>query len=119
MAVNYTTALRSARMIVTRDACASGTLHLLDASDNVLSAHLLTETGGSVAEGVWTLEFTDPTVGAVASGTATGARIRDAGGNDVVTGLTVGLADADVVMQATSINAGQDITMTAATLADG
>lgn len=121
MAVNYTSALRTTRMTATRDACAGGALQLLDAGGVVLSSHTLSATGGTVADGVWTLGFTNATAAATASGTATTARIRNSSDADVVTGLTVGLgaSGADVEMQNTSINSGQDITISNANLTDG
>lgn len=121
MAVIYTSALRTTRMTATRDACAGGALQLLDAGGNVLSSHTLSSSGGTVADGIWTLAFAAATAAATASGTATAARIRNSSDADVVTGLTVGLTDsgADVELQNTSINAGQDIVISSATLTDG
>lgn len=121
MAVIYASALRTTRMTATRDACAGGTLQLLDAGGNVLSSHTLSETGGTVADGVWTMEFANATVAATGTGTVTGARIHSSSDADVVTGLTVGLTDsgADVELQNTSINAGRDIIISSATLTHG
>jgi len=121
MAVIYASALRSTRMTATRSTCAGGALQLLDAGGNVLSSHPLSPIGGTVADGVWTMEFADATAAALATGTATAARIRNSGDADVVTGLTVGLtgSGADVELQNTSINAGQDIVISAATLTHG
>ncbi|SHL80808.1 hypothetical protein SAMN05444389_101451 [Paracoccus solventivorans] len=121
MAVIYTSALRTTRMTATRDACAGGALQLLDSGGNVLSSHTLSPTGGTVADGDWTLAFANATAAASGTGTATAARIRNSSDADVATGLTVGLTDsgADVELQNTSINAGQDIIISSATLTDG
>jgi len=121
MAVNYTSALRTTRMTASRDACAGGTLQLLTSGGAVLSSHTLSPTGGTVADGVWTLAFANATVAASGTGTATAARIRNSSDADVVTGLTVGLSEsgADFILQNTNINAGQDITITDASLSDG
>ncbi len=121
MAVIYTSALRTTRMTATRDACAGGALQLLDGSGNVLSSHTLSPSGGTVADGDWTLAFADATAAATTSGTATAARIRNSSDADVVTGMTVGLTDsgADVELQNTSINSGQDIIISSAILTDG
>ena len=121
MAVIYNAALRTSRMTASRDACADGALQLIDGDGNVLSSHTLSTTWGTVADGVWTLAFVDADVAATGTGTAAAARIRDSSGADVVTGLTVGLADssADVKMQNTSINAGQDVVISSATITHG
>lgn len=121
MAVIYNSALRTTRMTATRDACAGGTLQLLTSGGAVLSSHTLTAPGGTVADGVWTMAFANATVAATGTGTATAARIRNSGDADVVTGLTVGLTEsgADVELQNTSINAGQDIVISAAALTHG
>lgn len=86
MAVIYTSALRTTRMTATRDACAGGALQLHDAGGNVLSSHTLSSSGGTVADGIWTLAFADATAAATASGTATAARIRSSSNADVATG---------------------------------
>lgn len=121
MAANYPNNIRSARMTVVRDAAANGKLELLDASDNIISAHTLSATGGTVADGVWTLAFVNATVAATGTGVAAAARIRSSADADIVTGITVGneSSGADFKLQNTNIAAGQDITLTAATITDG
>ena len=52
-----------------------------------------------------------------ATGTAAAARIRTAtGGTDIITGLTVGLSAADVILDSLSITAGQTVTINSATI---
>jgi len=53
-----------------------------------------------------------------ANGTAAAARIRDSNGNDVITGLTVGVAGsgADIILDTTSIDASETVTLNSATL---
>lgn len=120
MAVNFSVALRNARATAARDACAGGDVQILDASEAVISTHELTGTGGTISDGVWTLAFESATVAATASGIATSARIRTSSGADAVTGLTVGdeSSGADFKLQNVNINAGQEITLTAATISE-
>lgn len=124
MAVNYSPAHLNAKATFTRDACADGSLQILTAGGAVLVTFGLSASGGSVANGVWTLAFDNATVAAAASGTATQARIRNSSGVDVITGLTVGVDtgvpanNPDIVIQNTSINSGQNVTMTSATLTE-
>jgi hypothetical protein len=58
---------------------------------------------------------------AVASGTAALARIKDGAGtpNNIVTGLTVGTAGTDIVLNTTTIANGQTVTLTAGTITHG
>lgn len=56
-----------------------------------------------------------PRSAADATGTAAAARIRTAsGGDDIITGLTVGLSAADVILDSVSITAGQTVTINSA-----
>ena len=50
------------------------------------------------------------------TGTAAAARIRDGGGTDIVTGLTVGTAGSDINLNSTSITSGQTVTITSGTI---
>lgn len=60
-----------------------------------------------------TLNFTMPKsdADADASGTAAAARIRDGGGVDKVTGLSVGTTGADINLDSVNITAGQAVTI--------
>lgn len=116
MAVNYATAVKTARMTATRDQAADGTLQILTSADAVLVTFGLSATGGSVSGAVWTLAFDASTVAATAAGTAAKARIRSAGAVDLVTGLTVGTSGADIILDNLSIASGQNVTLNSATI---
>ena len=49
-------------------------------------------------------------------GTAAAARIRTGADADVVTGLTVGTSDADIILDSVSITAGQTVTLNSASI---
>jgi hypothetical protein len=115
MPITYSTAAKTARMSATRDYFANGTLEILTSADAVLVTFGLSAGGGTVSGAVWTLAFDATTVAAVAAGTAAKAQIKTAGGLAHITGLTVGMSAADVVLSNTNIASGQDVTLTAAT----
>lgn len=114
MAVTYSAAVKTARMTATRDACADGTLEILTSADAVLVTHGLSATGGTVANGVWTVTLDAASVNATATGTAAKAQIKTSGGTVAVSGLTVATSGADINIQNTSIATGQPINYTGA-----
>lgn len=117
MAVIYDNTTKVARMTATRDQVTSGTLVIQTAANAVLATFTLTNPGGTVAgAGVWTLAFAASTVAAGASGTAAKAEIRNSGGTARITGLTVGTSGADIIIDNTSINSGQNVTLSSATI---
>jgi hypothetical protein len=116
MAVTYNTAVKTSRMTATRDYFANGTLEIQAANDTVLATFGLSAGGGSIASGVWTLTFDASPVTAGATGTATKAQIKDSGGNAHLTGLTVGTSGSDINLDNTSINSGQQVGLTSATI---
>lgn len=120
MAVIYNVAVKTARMTATRDYFAGGSLELLSAANQVLAVFTLSGTGGTVSGDTWTLAVTAGTVqGEAAAGagtTATQARIKNSSGDAHLTGLTVGLSAADLVMTNTSITSGQDVTLSSGSI---
>lgn len=117
MPVTYTNAVKVARMTATRDFFVSGTLEIMTAGSLVLAVFTLTSPGGTVAgAGVWTLAFVAGTVAAVAAGTAAIAQLKNSGGTASLTGLTVGISGADINLNNLSITAGQNVTLTSATI---
>lgn len=122
MSVIYTTAVKNARLQAVIDQIgATGVLEICTtAYGSVLATFPLPNPAGTVAAGVLTLDF-DPDItdaSADNTGTAAIARIRTAsGGTDIVTGMTVGLGGAEVNIDNLSINAGQTVTLTAASIA--
>ena len=116
MAVTYNGAVKTARMTATRDYFANGTLEILTAADGVLAVFGLDAAGGTVAAGVWTLVFDASTVAGSGTGVAAKAQVKTSGGTAHLTGLTVGTSGADINLNNTSINAGQNVTLTSATI---
>lgn len=124
MAVIYSTAARNARLngvINTIDAGSGpGVLQIGTASMAVVLADItLADPCGTATGGVLTFSgFPRSDTAANANGTAAAARIRDSDGNDVITGLTVGLngSGADIIFESVSFNTGEIITMNSATI---
>lgn len=122
MAVVYAAALRTSRMsaVVTAvDAgAAAGKMKIRDGSNVVLATLTLADPCGSVSGDVLTFDF-DPDISdtsADASGTAANAIITDSDDNVIISGLTVGTSGTNVILDSTSITAGQTVTITAGTL---
>lgn len=69
---------------------------------------------GMVATNVVTLAGFAKSCTAANSGTAAAARIRTSANADVLTGMTAGTSGTDVILQNTSINTNQVITITVA-----
>ena len=120
MAVNYTTAVKNARMTAVRDQIDAGSgpgvLQIgTTGMGTVLIEVTLADPSGTVTGGVLSLSnFPRSDTSANASGTAAAARIRDSSGTDVITGLTVGLSAADVILDSVNITAGQTVTINTA-----
>lgn len=128
MAVTYSTAAKTARMQAVIDTIdggagspANGALIIRDGSNNELAVIELTSPCGTAASGVLTFDF-DPDLVATATGTgtATNAIITDSADATVISGLTVGLSSEsptpDVILDNTSITAGQTVTFTVGTI---
>ena len=115
MAVNYNVAVKTARITATRDYFADGTLELL-AGATVVATFGLSAAGGTIAGDTWTITFDAGTVAAGNAGTINAAQIKNAGGNAHITGLTVGTSGTDVIVDNTNVNAGQNITVSSASI---
>lgn len=122
MAVTYTTAAKNARLQAVADlidaGASPGKLKIRDGSNVVLATLTLADPCGSVAGGVLTLDF-DPDIedsSADASGTAANAIITDSADTTVISGLTVGTSGTDIVLDSTSITAGQRVILTTGTI---
>lgn len=116
MAVTYATAVKTARITATRDHFVNGTLEIQTAANAVLATFTLTNPGGSIAGAVWTLAFSASTVAAGATGVATKAQLKTSGGTANLTGLTVGTSASDIILDNTSINSGQNVTLSSGTI---
>ena len=121
MAVNYATTLKDTRMnavITAIDAnAAAGYIEIGTAG---MAATLVTITFSkpsfSEAAGVITMLGAPKSGVAGATGTAAAARIKDGGGNIIVSGLTVGTSGSDINLNSTSISSGQTVTLSSATI---
>lgn len=122
MPVNYTTAVKAARMTATRDqidaGAGPGILQIGTAGmATVLATITLGDPCGTVSGDTLTFSgFPRSDTSADAGGTAAAARIRDSNNVDIVTGLTVGLSGANINLDNLSINAGQTVTINSATI---
>ena len=124
MAVTYTAAAKTARMDAVRalidvgTGTAGGVLKIRDSGNVVLAEFVLPATCGTAAAGVLTFDF-DPDISdttANASGTAANAIIVDRDDATVISGLTVGVAAADIILDSVSITAGQTVTIVTGTI---
>lgn len=124
MAVIYSTAAKNARLtgvVNTIDAgSGAGVLQIGTAAmASVLAEITLADPSGTVSGGVLTFSgFPRSDSSANATGVAAAARIRDSNGNDVITGLTVGVtgSGADIILDTTNIDAGEIVTLNSATI---
>ena len=126
MSVNYSTAVKTARMLAVRDQIdaggAAGRLEICSASyASILATITLGYSGsstGTVSGDTLTLAGFPRSATAASTGTAVIARIRTSAGVDVITGLTVGLtgSGSDIIMDSTSITSGQTVTINSATI---
>ena len=123
MAVTYSNATKQARLeavIAKIDAgSGAGTLEIgTTGMASVLATLTLADPCGSATDGTLTFDF-DPDISDTSAdngGTAAAARIKDSDGNVIVSGLTVGTSGADIVLDSTSITAGQTVTLTTGTI---
>ena len=122
MAVNYTNAVKIARMAAV--VSQAGTTAVLEIGTAAMGTVLATFTlnnpiaGAATGAGVLTLSgFPKTDASADATGTAAAARIRTAsGGTDIITGLTVGTSAADLILDNLSIVAAQQVTCNSAVI---
>lgn len=121
MSVNYTTAVKNARLDAVT--AAIGTTGVLEIGTAGMASVLATIALGNpaaaaAAGGVLTLSgFPRSDTSADATGTAAEARIRTSGGGtDIITGLTVGTSATDVVLDSVSITATQTVTINSAVI---
>lgn len=121
MAINYSIAVANSRLAVSRDAIdggpAAGTLKIFTAAEATLLATLtLSDPSGTIAAKVLTFSGMPKSTTAVATGTAATARFEDSTAVVVANGLTVGTSGTDVIIDNVSINSGQTVNLTAATI---
>lgn len=125
MAVNYVTTLKNARLDQVTTAIdagvSAGYIEIGTAGmATVLATITLNDPAAPAASGgVLTLTMPRSDASADATGTAAEARIRDSNNADVITGLTVGTAATDIILDSVSITAGQQVTINSATITHG
>jgi len=122
MAVNYSAAVKAARMQAVLDA--------IDASAPVATLEICSAAFAAVLA---TIPLSDPSFTRAAdvltmagvpksdtsadnTGTAAVARIKDGSGGTIVNNLTVGTTGTDIILNSTAITAGQTVTITAGTI---
>lgn len=122
MSIIYTTAVKNARMTAVRDqidaGAGPGVLQIgTTGMATVLAEIALDDPSATISAGTLTFSgFPKSDSIADATGTATAARIQDANGTDIITGLTVGLTAADIIMSGVLIIAGQTVTINSASI---
>ena len=121
MAITYITTLKNSRLnAVTTTIGTAGQLEIGTAGMATVLAtiDLANPSAPASAGGVMTFTMPQSDTSADATGTAAEARITN-GTTDVVTGLTVGLAATDIVLDSVSITAGQTVTINSAAITHG
>lgn len=118
MTINYTTAVKSARMTAVLTAIGSaGYIEIgTEGMATVLATIPLAGPAGVVTGGVLTFDMPASDLSADGTGTAEAARIRSSGGTDVITGLTVGTSAADIVVITTAFVATQEVKLEAGSI---
>lgn len=127
MAVNYSTATKSARMTSVQQqvdlGAGPGKLVLYTAGKTTtLATFTLADPCGTVTTGV--LTFSDQNGGlpgilnttASGAGVAAEAEVKDSDDTVVITGLTVGTSGTDLILDNTNITVTQNITINSATI---
>lgn len=96
-----------------------GTASLNGGSTGVLATLTLQEEPGTVFGSVFTLSGLPLTALATATGTASKAELRNNGGAVIVSGLSVGTSNADIIINTTAIASGRTIQVTSGTITHG
>lgn len=122
MAVIYNTATKNARMQAVADnidgGSGAGVIEIgTTGMGTVLAQITLADPCGTVSSGVLTFSgFPRSDNSANATGTAAAAVIKDSNGTVVVSGLTVGTAGTDIILDTTAIDAGEIVTLNNASI---
>lgn len=121
MAVTYASGLKDTRMTDVVTAIGSaGKLEIgTTAMASILATITLGSPAGTVSGGVLTFDMPKSDASADNTGTAAAARIRTSGDVDVITGLTVGTGTENIVLNSTSITAGQTVTINSGSITHG
>lgn len=118
MAVNYTTAVKNARLeAVVAQIGSGGKLEIGTAGmGTVLATFTLESTAGTATGGVLTFSGFPKQDAADDTGIAAAARIRKSDNTDIVTGLTVGTTASDIILDNTNITTTQVVIIQSAAI---
>lgn len=125
MSVNYATSVKNTRLNAVRDAidagAAAGHLKIFTAGyATLLSDHVCTDPCASGASGgVLTFSAIGADTSANATGTAALGRFEDSDGNVVADNLSVGTSGTDIIINSINITAGDNVSVTSATITHG
>ena len=122
MAVVYEVTLKNNRLDEVTAACgATAELEIGTAGMALILATipLANPIAPAASGGVLTLTMPQSDSSADNAGTAAEARITDGAAGNKVTGLTVGLAATDIILDSVDITAGQTVTINSATITHG
>lgn len=115
MSITYSTTAINFRLEGVVDAIGSGGNLLLEDGSTTISTIALASPAGTASGGILTFDGTLLDPAAAATGDIDGARIVDSNGDNVITGLTVGipLSGADITisngLNSTLISSGQTV----------
>jgi hypothetical protein len=122
MTITYVTAVANNRLNVVRDAIDAGAgPGIIEIGTAGMGTVLVTfsfndPSAPNAAGKVLTFSGFPKSANPTASGTAAAARVRDSTNADVGTGLTVGTAGTDIILNTTTIQVGIPVTLTSATI---
>ena len=124
MAINYSTAIKNARMTTVRDAIDAGSgagkINIYNATyANILVTIELADPSGTIANGVLTLSGMPKSGAGIFAGNAALARILDSDNTVVADGLTVGTVGTDIIIDNVNIAVGQNVNITAGSITHG
>lgn len=124
MAINYTTAIKNARMTTVLNAIDAGSgagkINIYNAAyTNILVSITLADPSGVVAAGALTLSGMPKSGTGIFAGNAAVAKIVDSDDTVVADGLTVGTSGTDIVIDNVNIAVGQNVNITAGSITHG
>ncbi|MEN9885761.1 MAG: hypothetical protein RL758_339 [Pseudomonadota bacterium] len=123
MAVNYSTATKTARMnAVVSQIGSSGKIKFFTGADVLVCTFTLGATAGTVSGAVLTFSDANGATAGIlnttgsSAGVVAKATVTTSADVDVITGLTVGTSSADFIIDNTNIAAGQSVTISSASI---
>jgi len=117
MPITYSNAVKTARTQVVIDAIGPAGILAIQKSDGTdLALIPCANPSFTQVNGVMTYNGVPRTVNAVGAGNAAKAEFRHSSGTVVLSGLTVGTAGTDIIINAVSITVGQSVQATVGTI---